>query len=392
MAKGGEDQTSVIMPQGPKASTFDGVQTAFVRVDSSYYVNPLSAAVPKAPVAAAAVEIGDDAAGGRLTIRTSDGPERASLRANSSGASLRLSDEAGRPFAYLGSANGFAALALGGDDTLPGRLHVRDGKYQDRATVSATVDGAGVHLWDKSGKTFVYLGDAGGHAELALGGDDTLPGRLLVRDGKYQDRARVAATADGGAVRLLDKYGKTFAYLGDAGGRAELGLGGDNRLSGRIALRDGAYQDQIVLDADSGDILLMNADCAELFDVTDDAEPGTVLVLDGESDALRPCTRSYDSCVAGVLSGAGGYRPGIVLDYHGQGERRRPVALMGKVFCKVEAESGPVRPGSLLTTSEMPGYAMAATDRERAFGCVLGKALRGLASGTGMVPVLVALQ
>src|SRR5262249_21671472 len=157
-----------------------------------------------------------------------------------------------------------------------------------------------------------------GLAALALGGDDTLPGRLHVRDGKYQDRATVSCTADGAGVHLLDNQGKAFAYLGDSAGRAELALGGDNRLSGRIALRNGGYQDRIVLDADTGDIVLMNADCAELFDVVGDAEPGTVLVLDGDTDALRPCTRSYDSGVAGVLSGAGGYRPGIVLDYRQQ--------------------------------------------------------------------------
>jgi hypothetical protein len=35
---------------------------------------------------------------------------------------------------------------------------------------------------------------------------------------------------------------------------------------------------------------------------------------------------------------------------------------------------------------------MKATDPARAFGAVIGKALAGLADGTGLLPILVALQ
>ncbi|HEX6183273.1 MAG TPA: hypothetical protein VFZ44_05130 [Pyrinomonadaceae bacterium] len=142
-----------------------------------------------------------------------------------------------------------------------------------------------------------------------------------------------------------------------------------------------------------GDISLDNADCAEEFDVDDPAlEPGSVLVLDDEPGRLRLSDAPYDTRVAGILSGAGDYRPGIVLDRQPGREGRRPVALVGKVWCKAEAGSAPIRVGSLLTTSSLPGHAMAATDRERAFGAVLGKALAPLAAGVGVVPVLVALQ
>jgi hypothetical protein len=52
----------------------------------------------------------------------------------------------------------------------------------------------------------------------------------------------------------------------------------------------------------------------------------------------------------------------------------------------------PILPGSLLTTADQPGHAMAATDRDRAFGAILGKALRGLPTGHGLIPILVSLQ
>jgi len=46
----------------------------------------------------------------------------------------------------------------------------------------------------------------------------------------------------------------------------------------------------------------------------------------------------------------------------------------------------------LLTTSDIPGFAMKASDPGRAFGSVLGKALQPLPAGRGLIPVLIALQ
>jgi hypothetical protein len=68
------------------------------------------------------------------------------------------------------------------------------------------------------------------------------------------------------------------------------------------------------------------------------------------------------------------------------------VSLVGKTYCKVDASSDPIDVGDLLTASSTPGHAMKASDPARAFGAVLGKALRPLATGTGLIPILVALQ
>jgi len=65
--------------------------------------------------------------------------------------------------------------------------------------------------------------------------------------------------------------------------------------------------------------------------------------------------------------------------------------MMGKVFCQVDASFAPVRAGMLLTTSPNPGHAMAANPA-KAFGAVLGKALKPLSGGCGLVPVMVSLQ
>jgi len=143
----------------------------------------------------------------------------------------------------------------------------------------------------------------------------------------------------------------------------------------------------------TGDLSMNHADCAEDFDIAagSPAEPGTVMVLDGEN-TLRESSSSYDKRVAGVISGAGNYKPGIILDKQASNAGRRPVALLGKVFCKADARFGAIGIGDLLTTSTTPGHAMRATDPLQAFGAVIGKALRPLSEGRGLIPILIALQ
>jgi hypothetical protein len=141
-----------------------------------------------------------------------------------------------------------------------------------------------------------------------------------------------------------------------------------------------------------GDVMLQNGDCAEEFSVQalDDTIPGTVLVIDGAGCAV-PCETAYDSRVLGVVSGAGGFKPAIVLDRQG-GSNRRAVALMGKVFCLADAGFGAIQPGDVLTTSVTRGHAMRAEDRSNAVGAIIGKALGSLESGRGMIPILAILQ
>jgi hypothetical protein len=115
------------------------------------------------------------------------------------------------------------------------------------------------------------------------------------------------------------------------------------------------------------------------------------MVLD-KAGKLRQSREPYDKRVAGVLSGAGGYRPGIVLDKKISQTDRMPLALVGKVYCQVDAHYSPIEVGDLLTTSATPGHAMKAGDSLKAFGAVIGKALRPLKSGSGLIPILVALQ
>src|SRR5579875_1529764 len=143
-----------------------------------------------------------------------------------------------------------------------------------------------------------------------------------------------------------------------------------------------------------GDIVLTKgADCAEQFDVSPQviAEPGTVMVITGSGE-LEPSQLPYDKRVAGVISGAGALRPAIILDRQQSDRGRATVALVGKVYCKVNADAGSIEVGDLLTTSAISGHAMKADDPCKAFGAVIGKALQAMKSGKGLIPVLIALQ
>jgi hypothetical protein len=169
-------------------------------------------------------------------------------------------------------------------------------------------------------------------------------------------------------------------------GISDAGIG----VFGRGGVLAGRFEGDVEV---TGDLRIPNADCAEDFDVAAPAtiEPGTVMVL-GEKGALCESHKAYDKRVAGVISGAGSCRPGIVLDCKQERVGRKPIALLGKVFCKVDAGDAAIEIGDLLTTSALPGHAMKASDQSQAFGAVIGKALQPLTHGRGLIAILVALQ
>jgi hypothetical protein len=179
-------------------------------------------------------------------------------------------------------------------------------------------------------------------------------------------------------------YGKNTAGavgVTGEGGIGVLGIGTQNA---------GFFEGNVTV---TGDVILTGADCAEEFDVAEtvDIEPGTVMVLD-QDGALHQSQHAYDKRVAGVVSGAGDYKPGLILDRQQSRDNRVAVALVGKVYCKVDAQYAPIEVGDLLTTSPTQGHAMKADDPFKAFGSVIGKALRPLEAGQGMIPILIALQ
>jgi hypothetical protein len=123
-------------------------------------------------------------------------------------------------------------------------------------------------------------------------------------------------------------------------------------------------------------------------------EPGMVVSIDAQNPGkLVVSDHAYDRRVAGIISGAGGVKPGMVMGQAGSvANGARPVALTGRVYCWADASYGPIEPGNLLTTSGTPGHAMKVINDKKASGAIIGKAMTELKQGKGLVLVLVTLQ
>lgn len=138
------------------------------------------------------------------------------------------------------------------------------------------------------------------------------------------------------------------------------------------------------------------SDLAEPFEIagTESVKPGIVVCIDPDQPGkLRVCGHAYDNTVAGIISGAGGLNPGILMTQSSaEANGKYPVALTGRVYVWADATNSSIKPGELLTTSGTPGHAMKATDYSKAQGAIVGKAMSSLENGRGLVLLLVALQ
>jgi hypothetical protein len=198
-------------------------------------------------------------------------------------------------------------------------------------------------------------------------------------DGVHADSASQSASAVAG----INSAGGTGIYGGSSGNAGK--FDGNVAVTGNITVTGTVT---------SKDVVLVGSDCAEDFDIANagQIEPGTVVVFDGEG-AISQSSEPYNKRVAGVISGAGKFRPGVVLGRDGSSaEGKAPVALMGRVYCKVDASYSPIEAGDMLTTSPTSGFAMKASDPSLAFGAVIGKALASHKDGHGLIPILVSLQ
>jgi hypothetical protein len=251
------------------------------------------------------------------------------------------------------------------------------------------------------------------------------PGRALVDNGNDlvvnfgRDWGRTVI----GSNLLVTGTGMVESSIQSADERAVLSLdstiGGNNQVwtlengvfgeAGKFAIFDRtSFKARLTIDADglvSVKALKINgSDFAENFDVNvaestgvvtrTKVEAGMVVSIDlADPGKLKLSTRAYDRRVAGIISGAGGVNPGMMMGQEGTlADGKHPVALSGRVYCWVDASRGAIKPGDLLTTSSTPGHAMKASDGAKAQGAIIGKAMTGLKSGRGLVLVLVTLQ
>jgi len=170
------------------------------------------------------------------------------------------------------------------------------------------------------------------------------------------------------------------------------GVYGINQAGGYAGVFDGTVKTN-VLEITGG------SDLSEKFEIRALGSklsplPGMVVSIDSENPGdLVVSNEAYDRKVAGIMSGAGGVKPGMLMGQHdSKANGTNPVALTGRVYCWADASYGEILPGDLLTTSDTPGHAMKVKDYTKAQGAILGKAMTGLNEEKGLVLVLVTLQ
>ena len=223
-----------------------------------------------------------------------------------------------------------------------------------------------------SGSLIKAFGANGGNHEMILYND----GSMEFFNGSHIRTIRIdpseSGTTDAGQITLYNSTGST----------ATIEIDGSFNGVGRVTTNE--------LQITGG------SDITEPFSVAffEDMKAGMVLSIDDENHGeLKVSSEPYDRCVAGIISGAGGVRPGLIMGQKGTiADGDVPVALSGRVYCWCDASHGAIKPGDLLTTSYTPGHAMKATDMSRAPGAVIGKAMTSLNEGQGLVLVLVSLQ
>ncbi|MEM6577176.1 MAG: hypothetical protein AAF678_01670 [Pseudomonadota bacterium] len=286
-------------------------------------------------------------------------------------------------------------IELGGQGT-DGDVWLNDGNDTRRVRLNA--DGQRAEFLNAAGEIIAMMG-GGGNLRAGSNGTD---GDLFLYDRSNRNifstsDYRIFLSARDGSLTIRNANGDDVVMLGRNGNIRMGGNGSDGDILLFPSRATDIYrssQATIHLDADAGDITLRNADCAEDFaiDAPEPVAPGTVMSLAGDGK-LVPSSVAFDRKVVGVVSGAGEFRPGIVLDRRDASEViRQPIALLGKVMVNVTGEGGRIEVGDLLTSGYTPGTAMSAKDASQMIGATLGKAMAVHRSGEGQIPVLVALQ
>ncbi len=170
-----------------------------------------------------------------------------------------------------------------------------------------------------------------------------------------------------------DTYGLAINNVGNVGigttdpGVYRLKVAGDAAITGTLQTQTGS-------------------DFAEEFSVGEDISAGTVVVMaENGHKSVKASSQAYDPTVVGVVSD----NPSIIAG-RVDSEKKVIVAMMGVVSVKADNGNGKIRKGDLLTTSDVAGRAMKATNVKP--GTIIGKALEDLSGQSGYIKVLVNLQ
>lgn len=338
--------------------------------------------------------------GGQLELRNTNSSVRALIEGENTGGQITLyqadggvgvfidGDSGGAGYVSVRGTNGSTRASLDGSDGGGGTLRLLESDGTE--TVSVTSQGNGV--------VFVRQGDGTSGAAMSANNGTGGGGFTVYRDnGTFAGQLTVGGTS--GFLGVANSTGNNRVYA--------QGSNPSGSQGGYLGLINSAGSQTITLDASDGSgngrittqVLQITggSDLSEQFDIKaihDELKAGMIVSIDPEQPGhLMTSTKAYDKTVAGIVSGAGGVQPGMLMGQRGTAaDGKHAVALTGRVYCWVDASKGSIRPGDLITTSDTPGHGMKVKDHRKAQGAVIGKAMSSLDQGKGLVLVLVSMQ
>jgi len=273
--------------------------------------------------------------------------------------------------------------------------------FNDEVIARFDVSGGNLHLGGQGRDGDLLIKDSDNVTRITLSGEKAQiflgseghDGNLIIRDKEGRDTVffdgdtgtiRLGTNGQDGDMSVSDNQGRETIKLNGQNGQLILGTDGHD---GNLVVRGSTGQTTVFINGDAGDITLRNADFAEDFDVAVEATaiPGTVMCLASDG-RLEACDAHADTRVVGVVSGAGGTSPGLVLDRQTGVSARAPIALVGKVGVFVDPEAPELVPGDVLTSAARTGCATRA-DYDTPPEAILGRMLRS--HSPGMVVMLV---
>lgn len=243
--------------------------------------------------------------------------------------------------------------------------------------INITNPTAGLHLRSKD----VLIDNASGFSDIRMVANTSALGGVIELHNNSGIRTTALRAGDGSGIS-----GELIFY-DNTGTTSSLELDGDYAATGRSRI----IVDELQIKG--------GADFAEYFDVKSDDNvpilPGMLVSIDDtEEGKMIVSNKPYDKKVAGVISGANGIKPGMMMGHKGTiANGKEPVALTGRVYVKAEALGGDIKPGDMLTTSSTPGFAMKVTNFKKATGAIIGKSMGIMQAGTqGFLLVLLNMQ
>lgn len=161
--------------------------------------------------------------------------------------------------------------------------------------------------------------------------------------------APALASVVGTSTSWIGVFGESAQYEGVRGASHNRDHGGGVGINdaGGAGIYGRSTNGGFAIVADSKLSITGGSDVAERFASVDDQPiaPGSVVVVDETHPGqLKLSNSAYDRKVVGIISGAGGVEPGLILHQAGVLEGDLVVAITGRVYCKAEAESAPVMP------------------------------------------------